>query len=78
MEANAASGFELKVIAAVVLGGTSLSGGRGSNLSPVIGALLLSVILDATALNRVPPTFESLILGVIILPRSPLWACAPG
>ena len=67
MEANAASGFELKVIAAVVLGGTSLSGGRGSTLSPVIGALLLSVILDATALNRVPPTFESLILGVIIL-----------
>jgi len=67
MQANAAAGFELKVIAAVVLGGTSLSGGRGSNLSPVIGALLLSVILNATALNRVPPTFESLILGIIIL-----------
>ncbi len=67
MQANAAGGFELKVIAAVVLGGTSLSGGRGSNLSPVIGSLLLSVILDATALNRVPPTFESLILGIIIL-----------
>lgn len=67
MQANAASGFELKVIAAVVLGGTSLSGGRGSNFSPVIGSLLLSLILNATALNRVPPTFESLILGIIIL-----------
>lgn len=67
MQANAASGFELKVIAAVVLGGTSLNGGRGSNFSPVIGALLLSLILNATALNRVPPTFESLVLGVIIL-----------
>ncbi|MCD2175129.1 ABC transporter permease [Rhizobium sp. C4] len=67
MQANAASGLELKIIAAVVLGGTSLSGGRGANLSPIIGALLLSVILNATALNRVPPTFESLILGLIIL-----------
>lgn len=67
MQANAASGFELKVIAAVVLGGASLAGGRGSNLSPVIGAFLLSAILDATALNRIPPTFEQLILGIIIL-----------
>jgi len=67
MTANVGAGFELKVIATVVLGGTSLSGGRGTVLAPVIGAVLLSLILNATALVRLPPTFESLILGVIIL-----------
>ena len=67
LQATAATGFELKVIAAVVLGGTSITGGRGSNAAPVIGAILVGVILNAMTLNRLPGTYELLVLGVLIL-----------
>ncbi|WP_160012275.1 ABC transporter permease [Rhizobium sp. 18055] len=67
LQATAATGFELKVIAAVVLGGTSIKGGRGSNVSPIVGAILVGVILNAMTLNRVPGTFELLVLGSLIL-----------
>ena len=67
LQATAATGFELKVIAAVVLGGTSIKGGYGSNAGPVIGAVLVGMILNALTLNRVPGTFELLVLGALIL-----------
>jgi ribose/xylose/arabinose/galactoside ABC-type transport system permease subunit len=67
LQATAATGFELKVIAAVVLGGTSIKGGYGSNAAPVIGAVLVGMILNALTLNRVPGTFELLVLGSLIL-----------
>ena len=67
LQATAATGFELKVIAAVVLGGTSIRGGKGSNVSPVVGAVLVGVILNAMTLNRVPGTYELLVLGSLIL-----------
>ena len=67
LQATAATGFELKVIAAVVLGGTSIKGGYGSNAAPVIGAVLVGMILNALTLNRVPGTFELLVLGALIL-----------
>jgi ribose/xylose/arabinose/galactoside ABC-type transport system permease subunit len=67
IQATAATGFELQAIAAVVLGGTSITGGRGSTFAPVIGALLLGVILNALTLNSVPGTFEQLVLGSLIL-----------
>lgn len=67
LQATAATSFELRVITAVVLGGTSIRGGRGSVFSPVVGALLVGVILNAMTLNRVPGTMELLVLGVLIL-----------
>jgi len=67
IQATAATGFELKVIAAVVLGGTSIAGGRGSNLSPVVGALLVGIILNALTLNRIPAYYELFVLGLLIL-----------
>ncbi|WP_131196349.1 ABC transporter permease [Lichenihabitans psoromatis] len=67
IQATAATGFELQCIAAVVLGGTSITGGRGSTLAPVIGAVLVGVILNALTLNSVPGTFEQLVLGLLIL-----------
>jgi ribose/xylose/arabinose/galactoside ABC-type transport system permease subunit len=67
LQATAATGFELKVIAAVVLGGTSITGGRGSNSAPVIGAVLVGIILNALTLNRIPGTYELLVLGALIL-----------
>ena len=67
LQATAATAFELKVITAVVIGGTSIRGGRGSVYSPIIGALLVGVILNAMTLNRVPGTMELLVLGSLIL-----------
>ena len=67
IQATAATGFELQCIAAVVLGGTSIRGGRGSTLAPVIGAVLVGVILNALTLNSVPGTFEQLVVGTLIL-----------
>ncbi len=67
LQATAATGFELRVIAAVVLGGTSITGGRGSVVAPVLGAVLVGVILNGLALNAVPETFEQFILGLLIL-----------
>jgi ribose/xylose/arabinose/galactoside ABC-type transport system permease subunit len=67
LQATAATAFELKVITAVVIGGTSIRGGRGSIYSPIIGALLVGVILNAMTLNRVPGTMELLVLGTLIL-----------
>lgn len=67
IQATAATGFELQAIAAVVLGGTRITGGRGSSLAPVLGAVLVGVILNALTLNAVPATFEQLVLGLLIL-----------
>lgn len=67
LQATAATGFELRVIAAVVLGGTSITGGRGSVVAPVLGAVLVGVILNALTLNAVPETYEQFILGLLIL-----------
>jgi len=67
LQATAATGLELRVIAAIVLGGTSILGGRGTTSSPIIGAMLVGVILNAMTLNRVPGTYELVVLGSLIL-----------
>ena len=46
---NAGSGFELQAIAAVVIGGTSLMGGRGSVVSSLFGVLIIAVLNDGLA-----------------------------
>jgi len=64
---NAAVGFELDVIAAVVLGGTSLAGGRGSVVGTVLGALTIAVIGNGLILAHVSPFFTQILTGAIIL-----------
>lgn len=64
---NAASGFELDVIAAVVLGGTSLSGGVGTIIGTVLGALTIAVIGNGLILAHVSPFFTQIVTGGIIL-----------
>lgn len=64
---NAAVGFELDVIAAVVLGGTSLMGGRGSMLGTILGALTIAVIGNGLILSHVSPFFTQIVTGLIIL-----------
>ncbi|MEV8112381.1 ABC transporter permease [Pseudarthrobacter oxydans] len=64
---TAAAGIELMVIAAVVIGGTSLSGGRGSIWGSVAGAVLITVINNGLNLLNVSPYFQGLCVGALIL-----------
>ncbi|WP_421869696.1 ABC transporter permease [Pararhizobium sp.] len=64
---NAGQGFELEVIAAVVLGGTSLFGGRGTILGTVLGALTVAVIANGLILAHMSPFLTPIVTGTIIL-----------
>jgi simple sugar transport system permease protein len=64
---NAGGGFELDVIAAVVLGGTSLFGGRGTMLGTMLGALTVAIIGNGLILYHLSPFLTPIIEGVIIL-----------
>ena len=64
---NAAVGFELDVIAAVVLGGTALTGGRGTIIGTILGALSISVIANGLILVHISPFFTQIVTGAIIL-----------
>ncbi len=64
---NAAVGFELQVIAAVVLGGTALTGGRGSILGTLLGTLTIAVIGNGLVLMHISPFFTQIVTGAIIL-----------
>ncbi|HET6507967.1 MAG TPA: ATP-binding cassette domain-containing protein [Baekduia sp.] len=64
---SVATGLELQIIAAAVVGGTSPMGGRGSNVSPFVGALLIGLIYSGLALLAVPGTLQDLVFGAVIL-----------
>jgi ribose transport system permease protein len=60
-------GYELDAIAAVVIGGTSLAGGRGSILGTIIGALIMSVLLNGLRILSVAQEWQTVVTGVIII-----------
>ena len=62
-----ATGLELDIIAAVVIGGASLSGGEGTVLGAVIGALLMTTIRTGCVLNGIPTPWTEVITGAIII-----------
>lgn len=64
---NAGQGFELDVIAAVVLGGTSLFGGRGTMVGTILGALTVAVIGNGLILSHLSPFLTPIVTGIIIL-----------
>jgi len=64
---NAGLGFELKAIAAVVVGGTLITGGRGRLLGTLIGAALLGTVGTALTFAGINPFWEKAIQGAIIL-----------
>lgn len=65
--ANAAVAFELEVIAAVVLGGTSIFGGRGTIVGAVLGALTIAVISNGLILMRVSAFAVPVVQGLVLL-----------
>jgi ribose transport system permease protein len=64
---NAGVAFEMDAIAAVVMGGTSISGGRGSIIGTLIGALMLGVLNNGLNMMGVSPYVQNIIKGLIIL-----------
>ena len=74
---NDGIGDELDVIAAVVIGGTALSGGRGSMLGTVAGALLLGVLNNILQLNSVDPNVQLVIKGLVIVAAAALQRWGP-
>jgi ribose transport system permease protein len=64
---NAGTGYELDAIAAVVIGGTSLSGGRGTILGTVLGAIIIGVLNNGLVLLNVSPFWQQVVKGAVIL-----------
>ena len=65
--ANAGSGYEMDAIAAVVVGGTSMSGGKGSILGTVLGMLIIAVMNNLLNLMGVPPFLREAFKGFIVI-----------
>lgn len=65
--ANAGSGYEMDAISAVVVGGTSMAGGRGSIMGTVLGVLIIGVINNLLNLIGVPPFLRSAFQGFIVI-----------
>jgi ribose transport system permease protein len=74
---NDGIGYELDAIAAVVIGGTSLAGGRGSVAGTVAGALLLGVLNNILALNNIDSNIQLLIKGLVIVAAAALQRLRP-
>ena len=64
---NAGLGYELDSIAAVVIGGTSLNGGRGTIMGTVLGCLIIGVLNNGLVLLEVSPFWQQVIKGLVIL-----------
>jgi len=60
-------GYELDAIAAAIIGGTSLSGGKGTLVGTVLGAFIIYLISNALNLLNVDPDWETIVKGIIIL-----------
>jgi ribose transport system permease protein len=64
---NAGIGYELDAIAAVVIGGTSLSGGKGSIVGTVYGAVIIGILNNGLVLLSVSPFWQQVVKGFVIL-----------
>lgn len=60
-------GYELDAIAAVVIGGTSLSGGKGTIVGTIIGALIMSVLTNGLRVLSIPQEWQTVVVGCVII-----------
>ena len=67
VDPNSGTGLELQVIAAAVVGGTAIAGGRGTLLGTFVGVALLGSIGPALVFRGIQPQWEKAIQGLIIL-----------
>jgi ribose transport system permease protein len=66
VQPTAGFGYELDTIAAVVIGGTSLSGGQGGIVGTIIGVLIIGVLRNGLNLLNVSPFTQAVVIGVVI------------
>lgn len=66
-ETNAGAGYELRVIAAAVIGGASLSGGRGSAIGAVLGAILVELINSGMVILGIDQSYNQIVMGLAIV-----------
>jgi inositol transport system permease protein len=66
-EAVAGTGYELRVIASVVIGGASLTGGSGGVGGTILGALLIGVLSNGLVIMHVSSYFQQVVIGLIIV-----------
>jgi inositol transport system permease protein len=66
-EAVGGIGYELRVIASVVIGGTSLAGGRGGIGGTIVGALLIGVLTNGLVIMHVSSYWQQVVIGLIIV-----------
>ena len=64
---TAGEGYELRVIAAVVIGGGSLSGGQGTVLGTIVGSLIMGLLSNGCNLLGVSPFMQQIIIGAVIV-----------
>lgn len=64
---NSGTGWELNVIASVIIGGTSMFGGAGSILGSVIGAVLMTTVTNAMAMLKISVYLQKVVIGAVIL-----------
>jgi ribose transport system permease protein len=69
---KAAEGLELEVIAAVVVGGASLTGGRGTVFGALLGVLILGVLANGVNVFNVPVEIQYILIGAIIIANTAL------
>jgi ribose transport system permease protein len=60
-------GYELNVIAAAVVGGASLTGGRGSALGVVLGALIIQMIASGIVILGIDQNYSQIIIGAVVI-----------
>ena len=60
-------GYELEAIAAVVIGGASLSGGSGTILGTIIGAFIMSVLTNGLRILSIPQEWQTVVIGSIVI-----------
>jgi ribose transport system permease protein len=65
--ANLATGYELRIIAAAVIGGANLTGGIGGPIGAIVGAALIEVIRNGLVLSKVDTYWQDIFVGVIIV-----------
>jgi len=66
-QAISGQGFELQAIAAAVVGGASLFGGRGKITNTIVGALIMGVLFNGLVMLNVPAPIQQMVIGVIII-----------
>ena len=67
VQPTAGIGYEMTLIAAVILGGNRLTGGRANFLGTVFGVILLGVLNNIMVLAQIPMYWQSLLTGMVLL-----------